>query len=220
MGLNIQQSLKRNCHDGAPLATNEAATRVECLTSLYLQRGLMPLAVNLHVITNICVINRLKCLTQLITQHDWHQIVPIVVSCHELVYLTHYSYCYCSWNIELCLGFDETPPTVGVSTYISVGTSSIQEIDSNSLIGTYILICTWYLHFYNTYVLSQGHSLQVLELEFILLRILLPNAHSHEVLCSRECVTSLCSCLRRKPSMKIVGHVVDILSIILEEDRR
>ena len=132
MGLNIQQSLKRNCHDGAPLATNEAATRVECLTSLYLQRGLMPLAVNLHVITNICVINRLKCLTQLITQHDWHQIVPIVVSCHELVYLTHYSYCYCSWNIELCLGFDETPPTVGVSTYISVGTSSIQEIDSNS----------------------------------------------------------------------------------------
>ena len=60
----------------------------------------------------------------------------------------------------------------------------------------------------------------MLELEFILLRILLPNAHSHEVLCSRDCVTSLCSCLRRKPSMKIVGHVLDILSIILEEDRR
>ena len=68
--------------------------------------------------------------------------------------------------------------------------------------------------------LSQSHSLQVLELEFILLRMLLPNAHSHEVLCSRECVTSLCSCLRRKPSMKIVGHILDILSVILEEDRR
>ena len=134
--------------------------------------------------------------------------------------LTH-SYCYFSWNIELCLGFDETPPTVGVSTYISVGTSSIQEIDSNSLIGTYSYsLGTWYLYFYNTYVLSQSHSLQVLELEFILLRILLPSAHSHEVLCSSDCVTSLCSCLRRKPSMKIVGHVLDILSIILEEDRR
>lgn len=65
--------------------------------------------------------------------------------------------------------------------------------------------------------LSQSQLLQVLELEFILLRILLPNAHSLKVLCSKDCVTSLCSCLRRKPSVKIVGHV---LSIILEEDRR
>ena len=93
---------------------------------------------------------------------------------------------------------------------------------SHNLLTIYSQCCLDYrsCRHHSNISLSQSHSLQVLELEFILLRMLLPNAHSHEVLCSRECVTSLCSCLRRKPSMKIVGHVLDILSIILEEDRR
>ena len=149
MGLNIQQSHKGSCHVGHLWPPTKLPLEWSAWLVCTYKPGLMPLAVNLHVITKHLHDQLLEVLH---AAHHTTWLASNCPNCSQLPWtsiLTHYSYCYCSWNIELCLGFDETPPTVGVSTYISVGTSSIQEIDSNSF-DRYI-----YTHMYLVLALLQ-----------------------------------------------------------------